>query len=877
MICPKCGKTINDGLKFCPLCGADLRNVAQTFNNQSTPQMQPMSPQGFQQQNNSQPNIQQTNNQPQNFQQPNFQQPNIQQPNIQQPNFRQPNFQQQSFQQAPPMQRQTPPQAPPMQQWGSTQVPPPYNTYPGAPMYQSPVPPKKSHGKLIAAFVSLLLVLGIVGGVLANRYFDGKRSSDVASNEGSSEIEVASNTATTDVSSSNAAVAATEDVEWIDTSEEGDSFTILVYMIGSNLESGGESGIEAGGAATRDLMEMAEARWGDDINLIIETGGAKQWANSVVDADKLQRFEMRDGSLNLLEELPLEQMSTQPALSDFITYGIENYPAKRFGLILWNHGGGLLGGYGDDELYDAGMMISDVASAIKTSGAHMEFVGFDACMMATFENAYALRDCANYLIASEESESNIGWYYTDWLNSLGEDPELETETIGRKIVDGMISSNQEFDAENEENYDEFEEYVYEKYGVEIEYGKSATLSMIDLSMMDDVYDAWLTYLLSLKDELDNGGFADQSKARLEARGYGDIKDVDPYTGNVSEMHYDMVDVLDYIDKTHLTGSFDLEKTIRDCIVYENSEIPGSNGLSVYIPYYLIELYQPLAVPELNAIGLKDEYQEYFDLFCSYMASGNSDIDYEGSSDNNITASASIPDYLEFNEEDGEYALDLTEDQINEIASISVEGGYYFPDYVDENGVSHYAVMSWGENVCKVSVNDNDHILAKWDGVLSGIDAIDDDESIYPYFVVIDSEYNEDGSMYSLQLIPALLNDTDFIYIIVENTYYSVDNYESEILGYMYSEQNEVGNRSLYAFQEGDTLLLYCYGYYLEDEDPSEIHAFTDYYYEITVGPNGLESFFTVISDDHKGTEENCFRYIITDIYGNKHYTEWMFY
>ena len=837
MICPKCGKTINAGLKFCPSCGNDLRNVSQPINNQNATQMQQTSQQFFQQQN--QPQYNQT-------------------PYNQQPNYGQQNYQ----------------QVPPMQQWNSAQTPPPNNPYSGSPLnYQSPVPSKNGHGKLIAALIALFMIIGIVGGVLANRYSSGKKSVDVAEKTDSSDIKTSSNTAST----ANALVASSEDVDWIDTSAEGDSFTILVYMIGSTLESGGEYGIEAGGSATKDLMEMSEARWGDDINLIIETGGAMQWANSVVNADKLQRFEMRNGNLNLLEELPLEQMSTHSALSDFISYGIENYPAKRFGLILWNHGGGLLGGYGNDELFDeVSMSISDVSSAIKTSGAHMEFVGFDACMMATFENAYALKDCANYLIASEESESNIGWYYTDWLNSLGEDPEIETMALGRKIVDGMISSNQEYDEENEESYNEFEEYVYEKYGIEVEYGKSATLSMIDLSMMDDVYDAWLTYILSLKDDLNNGGFADQSKARLEARGYGDSKDIDPYTGNVSESHFDMVDVLDYIDKTHLTGSFDLEKTIRDCIVYENSEIPGSNGLSVYIPYYLIEYYQPVAVPELKAIGFGDEYLSYFDLFCSYMASGNSNIDYDGSS-GTITNSASIPDYLEFYEEDGEYVLNLSEDQIYEIASISVEGGLVLPDYTDDNGMSHYAILSWGENVCKVSINDNDHIIAEWDGVLSGIQALDDDQAIYPYIIVIDSEYNDDGSMYSLQLVPAILNNNDFIYIIVENTYYSLDNYESEILGYMLSEQNEAGNRSLYAFQEGDDILMYCYGYYLEDEDPSDIHVFSDYYYEVTVGPNGLESFFTAISDNHKGTNENCFRYIITDIYGNSHYTEWIFY
>ena len=887
MICPKCGKLINDGLKFCPFCGAAIQNLSQPTNNQPNPQMQQGAQQGVQQ-NGQQAGFNQQSFQNNNSQQPNlqqsFQQPNTQQPNYQQPGYQQQNFQQGAqqggYQQVPPMQQRTFQQGPSMQQMRGPQVPP-YNTYPGnvPPMYNQPqIQKKKGPGKIIAAFIAIFVVIGIVGGVLASRYFDGKRPVETAKNDKEPDIENNVSVESSTTGSSNAAESASEDVEWIDTSSEDDSFTILVYMIGSNLESGGEAGLEAGGAATRDLMEMAEGRWGDDVNLIIETGGAAEWANDAVSADKLQRFEMRDGSLDLLEELPLEQMSAQSPLKEFISYGVENYPAKRFGLILWNHGGGLLGGYGNDELYDqANMMISDVASAIKKSGAHMEFVGFDACMMATFENAYALKDCANYLIASEESESNIGWYYTDWLNSLGEDPDMETESLGRKIVDGMISSNQEFDSENEDSYNEFEDYVYEKYGVEVEYGKSATLSMIDLSMMDDVYEAWLTYLLSLKDDLDNDGFAAQSKARLEARGYGDIKEVDPYTGNVTEMHYDMVDLLDYIDKTHLTGSFDLEKTIRDCIAYENSEIPGSNGLSVYIPYYLIELYQPLAIPELEAIGLGDDYLSYFDLFCSYMASGNSDIEYEGDSSNNITASASIPDYLEFEEENDQYVLTLTEDQINEIASISVEGGFCSPYYTDEDGNEHYAILAWGENVCKVSVNENDHIIAAWDGMLSGIESLDDGGDAYPFFVVYDSEYNEDGSLYSIQLIPAVLNDTDYIYIIVENTFYSIDNYESDVIGYMYTGQNEAGNRSVFTFQEGDNILMYNYGYYLDDEDPSTVHVFTEYYDEITVGPNGLDGFYNMISDEHKGTQENCYRYIITDIYGNQHYTEWLFY
>jgi len=35
------------------------------------------------------------------------------------------------------------------------------------------------------------------------------------------------------------------------------------------------------------------------------------------------------------------------ALIDFIKWGIKNYPAERYALILWNHGGG----WADEDIY----------------------------------------------------------------------------------------------------------------------------------------------------------------------------------------------------------------------------------------------------------------------------------------------------------------------------------------------------------------------------------------------------------------------------------------------------------------------------------------------------------------------------------------------
>ena len=60
-----------------------------------------------------------------------------------------------------------------------------------------------------------------------------------------------------------------------------DTVTVMVYMCGSDLESDG-------GAATADINEMLYADLSDQVNVVIETGGASAWQNSLIDADTNQ-------------------------------------------------------------------------------------------------------------------------------------------------------------------------------------------------------------------------------------------------------------------------------------------------------------------------------------------------------------------------------------------------------------------------------------------------------------------------------------------------------------------------------------------------------------------------------------------------------------
>ena len=78
--------------------------------------------------------------------------------------------------------------------------------------------------------------------------------------------------------------------------------------------------------------------------------------------------------------------------------------------------------------------------ALKDAGVKFDFIGFDACLMATAETALMLAEHADYLIASEETEPGVGWYYTDWPTALGKNPSMPTIEIGRNIVDSFVET-----------------------------------------------------------------------------------------------------------------------------------------------------------------------------------------------------------------------------------------------------------------------------------------------------------------------------------------------------------------------------------------------------------------------------------------------------
>ena len=360
------------------------------------------------------------------------------------------------------------------------------------------------------------------------------------------------------------------------------SVTVMVYFDGSDLE-------ENDGSATADINEILYADLSDDMNVILCTGGAREWQNSVVNPNTNEYYRVRNGQLEFLKDAGLKDMTKPSTLAEFVGFCADNFPAQRNILIMWDHGGGALYGFGVDDRFPGVRMmsVSDLGDALDGTGVHFEFVGFDACLMATAETAVSLAGCADYLIASEELEPGTGWYYTSWLSRLSADPTMDTETLGRYIIDEFMKKSLENDPHD-----------------------TLTLSMIDLDRFQDVTLPSLWAFAADADSLiDDGSFAAISRARSGARSFG-------------EDEYDQIDLLDFAARVGTDSAAALIESLTDAIVYSRAtrNMEGSSGMAIYFPFKQTGELNGM-LKNYNRLGWDESYLSLIASFASLQAAG----------------------------------------------------------------------------------------------------------------------------------------------------------------------------------------------------------------------------------------------------------------
>lgn len=373
-----------------------------------------------------------------------------------------------------------------------------------------------------------------------------------------------------------------------------DTVTIMVYMCGADLESQYSMG-------TKDLLEMTKASWGDNMHVIVYTGGSTKWQNQVVSNQVNQIYEVVNGGLKCLVSDAGSAAMTKPAtLTSFIQWCAENYPANRNELIFWDHGGGSVSGYGYDEKYKSSgsMSLAGISQALEDAGTTFDFIGFDACLMATVENGLMLNSYADYLIASEETEPGIGWYYTNWLTALGQNTSQSTLEVGKNIVDDFVSTCASQCR-----------------------GQSATLSVIDLAELYATTPATLkSFSESLSDLITNDSYQQISTARNSTREFARSSAID------------QIDLVDFAQRVGTSEGAALAETLRGAVKYNrtSSDMSNSYGLSIYFPYRKTSSVDS-AIQTYSAIGMDESYADAIREFAGLEVSGQVSSGYSGAS------------------------------------------------------------------------------------------------------------------------------------------------------------------------------------------------------------------------------------------------------
>ncbi len=357
-----------------------------------------------------------------------------------------------------------------------------------------------------------------------------------------------------------------EDVEikppanFADTFNPNDNWLIYWYICGSNLESGS-------GAATSDLNEMLQAKLPANVKVLIEAGGSNQWHNALMRSGETNLYLYDSEGLREIATAAYSDMGDAETLATFLQYGKEKFPADHKVFVFWDHGGGSVFGLCQDERTGNILTLNEVRDAFAAvfdaneSNPPFEVIGFDTCLMATYEMANDLYGFAHYMVASEELEPGNGWEYTSWLKALGDNPAMSGARLGQVICDSYYKDCASTWTED-----------------------TITLSVVDLTKLPNLRIAYENFgieALRLSAQNPRKFFSMLGRHAQNSENYG---------GNTQRKgYYDMIDIGDFARNAKELmpqSSTTLIKALDDAVVHK---VTGpyrrkGSGLSSFYPY-----------------------------------------------------------------------------------------------------------------------------------------------------------------------------------------------------------------------------------------------------------------------------------------------------
>lgn len=329
---------------------------------------------------------------------------------------------------------------------------------------------------------------------------------------------------------------ATEVKEW----------TFLVYLNGdNNLNSYGD----------KDLKEMMGVGSSDNVNIVVLRDFGKKQTSKI--------FYVKSASTTIEKDFKKNvDTGDYNTLIDFFKFASEKYPAKKYAVVVWDHGNGWMDltrgieiqgiSYDDssgNHISTAQMGIALEAMKEINGGKKIDILGMDACLMAMVEVIYEVKDSVDYVVSSEETEPGDGWNYVGALNPLVTNFSISPRDYSVVLAKAYITSYP---------------------------SKPVTQSAVDVVEFVKSVEATRDYVSFIKGTTsENISALKAAKSEAQSFSVSAYKDFGHFLSLVADKSTD-----DEMKKL----SLDLKSALLRSVLYSgNTSFPNSSGLSVWLP------------------------------------------------------------------------------------------------------------------------------------------------------------------------------------------------------------------------------------------------------------------------------------------------------
>jgi len=398
-------------------------------------------------------------------------------------------------------------------------------------------------------------------------------------------------------------------------------WTFLIYMnMDNNLE----------GYGLNDITEMTGVGSNDSVNILLEIDRSPEYTDAWGNFTDARRFYV-DQHATLDELQPIQELGEinmgDPAhLVDFVTWGVANYPAENYSLIISSHGGGWQAIGPDDTSIseDGGILtLAEINTALttireQTGIEQFEFIGFDACLMSQLEVFQTLQGHAKYAIAAEEVIPGNGYNYTAILTHLVNNPDTTVEELLTVAVDSYMDFYAEFGK------------TYPSYD----------LHVINLGAIDGINTALANFTAVANANMDFI-FSPIGVARVGAQFFS-------YADN--REFVDLIDIMGLLIQG--TDSPEIQSAalaVIDAVIASvyytrtTDNMPGANGISIYFPVLANTFFKDAYIASGISSIMINDWVGFLDTFhitaSTLLADNNLSIEITGV--NQITDVASV--------------------------------------------------------------------------------------------------------------------------------------------------------------------------------------------------------------------------------------------